>query len=208
MLPLFIFSKPHSSTHTIAQCTTVVIKYVWPLACNNALKLIKKVNVNFKRTQNASLLHQSRVHICLKAGREWSQCSVQAGGASQAGASDDGVDRAHTREGEVWFTCLGSPTYNSSTSETEQWLCSSFYILPTSLTNVPVWTWTVDNRKISMHIKVETFPLQGQMWVKDLRNIFHSDLLMRLAGVVGGDDDRCRCWTSPYPILRISRSPW
>ena len=24
---------------------------------------------------------------------------VQAGGASQAGASDDGVDRAHTREG-------------------------------------------------------------------------------------------------------------
>ena len=34
-----------------------------------------------------------------------------------------------------------------------------------------------------MHIKVETFPLQGQMRVKDLRNIFHSDLLMRLAGV-------------------------
>ena len=45
------------------------------------------------------LYFTSRVHICLKAGREWSQCSVQAGGASQAGASDDGVDRAHTREG-------------------------------------------------------------------------------------------------------------
>ena len=46
---------------------------------------------------------------------------VQAGGASQAGASDDGVDRAHTREGGgMAHVCLGSPTYNSSTSETEQ----------------------------------------------------------------------------------------
>ena len=36
---------------------------------------------------------------------------VQAGGASQAGASDDGVDRAHTREGGRYGSRLSRFTH-------------------------------------------------------------------------------------------------
>ena len=71
------------------------------------MKHIKKVD--FMRMQNVSLFHQSRVHIYvweLEESGANAVFPVQAGGASQAGASDDGVDRAHTRGGEVWLTSV------------------------------------------------------------------------------------------------------